>query len=490
MNKIITIVFTLCLLSSLFSQGVKISETPGSPNSSSMLDIESTNKGLLPPRMTSAQRDAIISPAAGLRIFNTTTNCENFYNGSAWFEICGICIPGAPSTPGSITGTASPCASATGITYSVPTVTGATSYTWTLPTGWIITSGQGTNSIVVTSGNAGQNGNVSVVAVNACGTSAASTLPVSIVNPNATFTFTPAIATTNAAVTFNASIPGLTYNWAFQSASPASATGQSANATWSSAGTYQVILTVTNGNGCTASSTQSITVSNCPPPFQSSITFNYNGSMQSWVVPNCVTQVQLTCYGAQGGGSYCCSGTQEDGGLGGQATGILSVTPGQTLYLYVGQKPGISNGNTTGGWNGGGGSGQYGGAGGGATDVRVGGQALNNRVIVAGGGGGGNCGCPDHGQGGTGGGSTGGTGLSFQSWTPGQGGTQVSGFSQGSGQDGFAIYHQAGGGGGWYGGYSAYAAGAGGGSGYIGGVTSGSTQNGINSGNGYIVINY
>jgi len=55
-----------------------------SPNAAAMLDVSSTTKGFLPPRMTTAQRDAISSPAAGLVIYNTSTNVLNFYNGSAW----------------------------------------------------------------------------------------------------------------------------------------------------------------------------------------------------------------------------------------------------------------------------------------------------------------------------------------------------------------------------------------------------------------------
>jgi len=57
-----------------------------SPNAA--LDVTSTTNGFLPPRMTTTQRDAIASPAVGLVIFNTTTNCLNFYGG-LWIEICG-----------------------------------------------------------------------------------------------------------------------------------------------------------------------------------------------------------------------------------------------------------------------------------------------------------------------------------------------------------------------------------------------------------------
>jgi hypothetical protein len=54
------------------------------PSSKAILDLTSTTLGFLPPRMTTAQRDAITSVPAGLMIYNTTTNKINFYNGSAW----------------------------------------------------------------------------------------------------------------------------------------------------------------------------------------------------------------------------------------------------------------------------------------------------------------------------------------------------------------------------------------------------------------------
>ena len=55
------------------------------PNASSILDISSTSKGMLTPRMTRAQRNAIASPATGLLIYQTD-NAPGFfyYNGSIW----------------------------------------------------------------------------------------------------------------------------------------------------------------------------------------------------------------------------------------------------------------------------------------------------------------------------------------------------------------------------------------------------------------------
>ena len=56
----------------------------GSADPSAILTQVSTTQGFLLPRMTTAQRDAISSPATGLEIYNTTTNQFEFYNGTIW----------------------------------------------------------------------------------------------------------------------------------------------------------------------------------------------------------------------------------------------------------------------------------------------------------------------------------------------------------------------------------------------------------------------
>jgi hypothetical protein len=73
--------------SSIYDNGTSVSIGTASPSASSLLQLDSTNKGLLQPRMTTIQRDAITSPAEGLRIYNTTTKKENFYNGTSWIEL-------------------------------------------------------------------------------------------------------------------------------------------------------------------------------------------------------------------------------------------------------------------------------------------------------------------------------------------------------------------------------------------------------------------
>jgi hypothetical protein len=54
------------------------------PAASALLDMSSTTQGFLPPRMTTAQRDLIAGPVAGLVIYNTSTGQLNLHNGATW----------------------------------------------------------------------------------------------------------------------------------------------------------------------------------------------------------------------------------------------------------------------------------------------------------------------------------------------------------------------------------------------------------------------
>jgi Glycine rich protein/Secretion system C-terminal sorting domain/Ig-like domain CHU_C associated len=260
-------------------------------------------------------------------------------------------------------------------------------------------------------------------------------------------------------------------------------------------------------------------------------TFSYTGAMQFWVVPFGTDTVTLEAWGAQGNSNS--QGVL--GGLGGYATGKLAVTAGDTLWIMVG---GGGTASSAGGYNGGGNGGTSpcvtadAGGGGGASDIRYMGFNLASRVLVGAGGGGagGNriatCG---RGNGGGGGGGYfgGGGGAAWPGGTPGPnptGGTQTAGGSGGvstyataapnnNGQPGAAgiggnggvelTSNQAGSqaaaagasGGGTTGGPGGYAgnfsgqSGAGGSS-YFGTLVNGSTNFGVRTGNGQVVLTY
>jgi hypothetical protein len=75
------LVFSLFTSTSMAQVGIGTN----TPAPSAQLDVTSTEKGFLPPRMTSAQRDLIATPATGLLIFQTdNTAGYYFYNGTAW----------------------------------------------------------------------------------------------------------------------------------------------------------------------------------------------------------------------------------------------------------------------------------------------------------------------------------------------------------------------------------------------------------------------
>ena len=58
-------------------------------NNGAEVEIASTTQGFLPPHMTTAQRDAIASPATGLTMYNTKVNCLQSWNGTLWDDGCG-----------------------------------------------------------------------------------------------------------------------------------------------------------------------------------------------------------------------------------------------------------------------------------------------------------------------------------------------------------------------------------------------------------------
>ena len=71
------------------AQNVGINSTGAAPAASAMLDVNSTTSGMLTPRMTQAQRNAIAAPATGLLIYQTDLQTGFWYfNGTVWLRLC------------------------------------------------------------------------------------------------------------------------------------------------------------------------------------------------------------------------------------------------------------------------------------------------------------------------------------------------------------------------------------------------------------------
>ena len=70
-----------------------VNSTGAAPATSSILDVSSTTKGFLMPRMTTAQRNAIPFPATGLMIFNTTTAEIEVQRGLGWVAASRMAVP-------------------------------------------------------------------------------------------------------------------------------------------------------------------------------------------------------------------------------------------------------------------------------------------------------------------------------------------------------------------------------------------------------------
>jgi len=138
------------------------------------------------------------------------------------FAVDNISVCPGVGAAGTITGSSLVCANATGVSYSISTVSGATTYTWTVPSGASVASGQGTTSITVNWGST--SGNVTVTPSNSCNTGTSSSLAVTV-NPTVTANAGSDATTCVGETIALAGTPGggdgsYTFTWAVQAGSP------------------------------------------------------------------------------------------------------------------------------------------------------------------------------------------------------------------------------------------------------------------------------
>ena len=84
----IAMIFTIiCFAIAVHAQSVAINTDGTTANTSAMLDVKSSDKGMLTPRMTTVQRTAIVAPANGLFVYDTDTQSFWYYSGAGWVNI-------------------------------------------------------------------------------------------------------------------------------------------------------------------------------------------------------------------------------------------------------------------------------------------------------------------------------------------------------------------------------------------------------------------
>jgi len=90
--KLVLGLLLLCFSWTGIAAQVAINTDNAAPDTSAILDIKSTNKGVLLPRMTTAQRDSIAGPSVGLTIFNLDDQCTDIFDGTNWMKDCPLKI--------------------------------------------------------------------------------------------------------------------------------------------------------------------------------------------------------------------------------------------------------------------------------------------------------------------------------------------------------------------------------------------------------------
>ena len=143
------------------------------PNSAAILDLNnSSNLGFLPPSFSAANIPA--TPATGLIIFNSTTNCLQYYNGTAWVPMGGM-----SGTAGTISGPGGNTVFGANqtVVFTVTGITNAQNYTWSItPSGAGTIVGSGDSATVTFNGTVGTSATATInVTATFCGSSVSAT---------------------------------------------------------------------------------------------------------------------------------------------------------------------------------------------------------------------------------------------------------------------------------------------------------------------------
>jgi hypothetical protein len=207
---------------------------------------------------------------SGFSSGNIMVAAANNCGQSGSFNPRTLAVKGQPLTPGNITGLVTGLCGKTNVAYSITPVTGATSYTWTLPAGATLASGAGTASITVNFGSTFTSGNICVTASNTCGSSTASCIFVAggrpIMNGSITGLKTVCPKQTGVVYTIPAATGASSYTWTVPSLAIIKS-GQGTNSITLDFSTKggNVTVTATNACGTTTAQVLAVTINNtCP----------------------------------------------------------------------------------------------------------------------------------------------------------------------------------------------------------------------------------
>ncbi len=274
-----------------------------------------------------------ITVSVGANAGNITVTPSNLC-GNGTLRSQAVTVTTIPLQPGSISGPVSPCFGTTLLNYTVTNIPGV-SYTWAFPAGWVITSGQGTSSILVTTGAA--SGIVQVSPSNACGIGTMQTLALTV----QTIPLQPGPITGNTAPcqgtlpSYNiAGISGVTYTWTVPAGWVIDA-GQGTATISTNVGIAGMSgnITVTAGNVCGTStaSIQAISVLSLPaqtsPITPSTPNLCQNSTQNYMVNPPPPPGVTYTWIGPAGSSILSGQGTNIIQIKYGILSGNLTITP-------------------------------------------------------------------------------------------------------------------------------------------------------------------
>jgi hypothetical protein len=324
---------------------------------------------------SSSTNSITVDVATGAESGNITVKGHNEYgNGRA--SSLAVTVDILPQNAGTISGYSTVCQGQNSVTYSVSSISGATSYIWTLPSG---ASGSGTtSSITVDYGTSAVSGTITVKGQSSCGEGESSSLPVTV-NPlplaAGTISGETAVCQGETSVTYT--VPAITHATSYTWTLPSGASGSSTTRTISvdygtSAVSGNITVAGTNSCGTGTSSSFAVTVNLLPSAAgtitgpstvcqgQTEVTYTVpvitNATSYTWTLPtgasgSSTTRTISVSFGSSAvsgnitvaGNNSCGSGTLTSLGVtvnsfpsdAGTITGTSTICQGQTSITYT-----------------------------------------------------------------------------------------------------------------------------------------------------------